>query len=42
VEKHLPNLTFEEEIYFSEDQIRIIYTPGHTVEFGKQNISLKY
>lgn len=32
VEMHLPNLTFEEEIYFPEDQIRIIYTPGHTID----------
>lgn len=27
---YLPNLTFEKELYFSEDKIRIIYTPGHT------------
>lgn len=32
VEMDLPNLTFEEEIYFPEDQIRIIYTPGHTID----------
>lgn len=25
VEMHLPNLTIEEEIYFPEDRIRIIY-----------------
>jgi glyoxylase-like metal-dependent hydrolase (beta-lactamase superfamily II) len=28
----LPNLVFEKEIYFPEDQIRIIYTPGHTID----------
>ncbi|MGC5326273.1 MBL fold metallo-hydrolase [Brevibacillus sp. SYSU BS000544] len=28
----LPNLTFEDELYFPEDKIRLIYTPGHTVD----------
>ncbi|MFD2444625.1 MBL fold metallo-hydrolase [Bacillus sp. CGMCC 1.16607] len=28
----LPNLTFEKELYFPEDQIRIMYTPGHTMD----------
>ncbi|OBZ08357.1 Zn-dependent hydrolase [Bacillus sp. FJAT-27264] len=31
-EMHLPNLTFEQELYFPEDKIRLIYTPGHTVD----------
>jgi glyoxylase-like metal-dependent hydrolase (beta-lactamase superfamily II) len=30
VEKSLPNITFDSEIYFPDDGIRIIYTPGHT------------
>ncbi|WP_233354764.1 MBL fold metallo-hydrolase [Paenibacillus sp. JZ16] len=28
----LPNLTFDNELYFPEDNIRLIYTPGHTVD----------
>ncbi len=32
VEMHLPNLVFEKELYFPEDKIRIIYTPGHTID----------
>lgn len=32
VEKTLPNLVFEKELYFPEDQIRIIHTPGHTID----------
>lgn len=32
VEKYLPNLVFENEIYFPEDKIRIFYTPGHTID----------
>jgi len=28
----LPNLVFENELYFPDDQIRLIYTPGHTVD----------
>lgn len=31
-EMHLPNLTFENELYFPDDKIRIIYTPGHTID----------
>lgn len=30
VKKSLPILTFNNEIYFPDDKIRIIYTPGHT------------
>ena len=29
---YLPNLVFEKELYFPEDKIRIIYTPGHTID----------
>lgn len=32
VEMYLPNLVFEKELYFPEDKIRIIYTPGHTID----------
>lgn len=32
VEMYLPNLIFEKELYFPEDKIRIIYTPGHTID----------
>jgi glyoxylase-like metal-dependent hydrolase (beta-lactamase superfamily II) len=32
VEKYLPNLVFDKELYFPEDRIRIIYTPGHTMD----------
>lgn len=32
VKEYLPNLTFEEELYFPEDKIRIMYTPGHTID----------
>ncbi|MBU5439179.1 MBL fold metallo-hydrolase [Tissierella sp. MSJ-40] len=32
VEMNLPNLVFEKELYFPEDKIRIIYTPGHTID----------
>jgi glyoxylase-like metal-dependent hydrolase (beta-lactamase superfamily II) len=32
VEICLPNLVFEKELYFPDDKIRIIYTPGHTVD----------
>ncbi|WMJ85771.1 MBL fold metallo-hydrolase [Anaerocolumna sp. MB42-C2] len=28
--KYLPNLTFENQLYFPEDGIRLFYTPGHT------------
>ncbi len=30
VELCLPNLLFEESLYFPDDKIRIFYTPGHT------------
>lgn len=32
VEKVLPNLIFENELFFPEDEIRIVYTPGHTID----------
>jgi len=32
VEMYLPSLVFEKELYFPEDKIRIIYTPGHTID----------
>lgn len=32
VEICLPNLVFGKELYFPEDKIRIIYTPGHTID----------
>lgn len=28
----LPSITFEKELYFPEDKIRLIYTPGHTID----------
>ncbi len=28
----LPNIVFEKELYFPEEQIRLIYTPGHTID----------
>lgn len=28
----LPALTFNQELYFPEDEIRIMYTPGHSVD----------
>lgn len=31
-EMSLPTITFENELYFPEDRIRIIYTPGHTID----------
>jgi glyoxylase-like metal-dependent hydrolase (beta-lactamase superfamily II) len=31
-EMYLPNLLFEHELCFEEDKIRIIHTPGHTVD----------
>jgi len=30
--KKLPDLVFEGELYFPEDKIRLIYTPGHTID----------
>lgn len=32
VKKKLPNLTFDRELYFPEDDIRIFHTPGHTTD----------
>ena len=32
VKKQNPTLLFEKEIYFAEDKIRIIHTPGHTID----------
>lgn len=32
VEICLPNIVFEKEVYFPDDKIRIIYTPGHSVD----------
>ncbi|WMJ76074.1 MULTISPECIES: MBL fold metallo-hydrolase [unclassified Sedimentibacter] len=32
VKKLLPNITFENELNFPEDKVRIIYTPGHTID----------
>lgn len=28
----LPNLVFEQELYFPDDKIRLFYTPGHTID----------
>jgi len=28
----LPNVTFDQKLYFPEDKIRLIYTPGHTID----------
>ncbi len=30
--KLLPNITFKNELNFPEDKVRIIYTPGHTID----------
>lgn len=32
VEMYLPNLVFEDELYFPEDKIKLFYTPGHTLD----------
>ncbi len=32
VKMQLPNMVFDNELYFPEDKIRIIYTPGHTID----------
>ena len=32
IEKCLPNLVFDNELFFTEDQIRLLYTPGHTID----------
>jgi len=28
----LPNLVFAKELYFPEDRVRLLYTPGHTID----------
>lgn len=30
VKMHLPNLVFEDELYFAEDRIKLFHSPGHT------------
>jgi len=32
VELKLPNLVFDDELYFSDDKIKLFYTPGHTID----------
>jgi len=32
VEKVLPDITFDSELYFEEEKIRLFYTPGHTID----------
>ena len=32
VELCLPNLVFDDALYFPDDRIRIFYTPGHTID----------
>jgi len=32
VVKRLPNLIFDESVYFSDDGIRLFFTPGHTAD----------
>lgn len=32
VEMYLPNLVFENELYFPEDKIKLFHTPGHTLD----------
>jgi glyoxylase-like metal-dependent hydrolase (beta-lactamase superfamily II) len=32
VKKNLPNLVFDQELYFPEDKIRLFYSPGHTID----------
>lgn len=32
VEMCLPNLVFDKELYFPEDKVRLLYTPGHTID----------
>lgn len=32
VQKCLPNLVFEDMLYFPDDKVRIFYTPGHTID----------
>ena len=28
----LPNLVFDQKLYFPEDKIKLFYTPGHTID----------
>lgn len=32
VKKILPNLVFEDELYFVDDKVKLFYTPGHTID----------
>lgn len=32
VEMTLPDLVFQKELYFPEDRVRLLYTPGHTID----------
>ena len=32
VDMYLPNLVFERELYFPEDKIKLLHTPGHTLD----------
>lgn len=32
VQMYLPKLVFDDMLYFPDDKIRIIYTPGHTID----------
>ena len=32
VELKLPNLVFDDELYFPDDKIKLFYTPGHTID----------
>lgn len=32
VEKCLPTLVFDSQLYFPEDKIKLFYTPGHTID----------
>ncbi len=32
VEMRLPDIVFDSELYFPEDKVRILYTPGHTID----------
>lgn len=32
VKMHLPTLVFDEELYFTEDKIRLFHSPGHTLD----------
>ena len=32
VQMYLPNVVFQEELYFPEDKIKLFHTPGHTLD----------